>query len=85
MMSEDIVDRLTASVKAARATDRSELLKEAADEIRSLRVSVTSTLTAAGEWARRAGYHEGSLLSIMHGCPDPAGAARKSLEHFGAA
>ena len=36
-MTDDIVDRLRASVTAARAVDRSHLLAEAADEIERLR------------------------------------------------
>lgn len=88
-MSDDIVDRLLSSVNAARATDRSELLREAAAEIKALRrvihgrdEAMMTAIRLMTDSSYRAGWTEGGMLAILHGHADPLSVARTCLDRF---
>lgn len=88
-MSEDVVDRLLDSVKAARATDRSDLLREAAAEIKALRrvidrrdEAMMAAIKLMTDSSYRAGWTEGGMLAILHSHADPLSVAKTCLDRF---
>lgn len=79
--NSDVTDRLEAWAHAAEAQSASDLMDEAAKEIRSLRKLLMDTIRDSGEWASKAGWYEGGMLAISWGC-DPERVSKTCLERY---
>jgi hypothetical protein len=84
----DVVTRINRWLEGDLSDDADQTLRDARDEIISLRERLAESrdtlllsMRETGKYAHRAGYCEGALMMIEIGHADPKAAAKATLDH----